>query len=185
MRDERHTGLVLAGGKSRRFGTNKSTYVVDGRRMIDWVVLAVRPLVREVMISVAKEGQVPGGLNGRTVTDALPGLGPLGGIVSGLSEAETPWLLVVACDMPFVTTDALRRLVAACDPEMDAIIATDGDGRRHPLCACFHRSVRRRIDEQIAASELSLHGLLDRIAVREVRLPSEVLRNANRPNDLA
>ncbi|MEX0821297.1 MAG: molybdenum cofactor guanylyltransferase [Rhodothermales bacterium] len=184
MRGGTHTGLVLAGGQSRRFGRDKSTYVVEGRRMIDRVVSAVRPLVLDVMISVAEKGQAPEGLTGRVVTDAVPGLGPLGGIRSGLSETHTPWLLVVACDMPYVTTDALGGLIKACDPGLHAVVATDDDGRRHPLCACFHRSVLRRIDEQVAASELSLHGLLDRLAVREVRLPSEVLRNVNRPRDL-
>jgi len=69
------------------------------------------------------------------VADAVPGAGPLGGLYTALAWAPTPLVVVVACDMPFVTTALLAEL-AALARDADAAVPRSG-GRWHPLCAAY------------------------------------------------
>ena len=130
------TALILAGGKSTRFGADKARYAVEGRAMIERVVAVVAPVAEALLISVGEEGvdyAVPGA---RQVVNRVEGAGPLAGLHAGLAVAETPWLLVVACDMPFITPVVMQALLAARGPNTEAVVARTPDGRYHPLCAC-------------------------------------------------
>ena len=177
------TGVVLAGGHSRRFGSDKSKHVVRGARMIDHVISAVSPLARDVLVSVRMPASMPDGMLARVVVDRVRGRGPLSGLHAALCSCATPWLLVVACDMPNVTSEALGQLVRRCRSGTEAVIAVDRDGRRHPLCACYHRSILGQVEDALISRDHSMHGLLGRLAVRCVALPEEVLRNVNRPDE--
>ncbi len=180
------TGLVLAGGRSTRFGADKAGYAVGGQAMIERVRDAVAAVAAEVWISVAAEGAPPGlPRRARYVRDHYRDAGPLAGLHAGLHALETPWLLAVACDLPFLTPDALRTLLAARTPEADAVVARTPDGRRHPLCACYHARTLPVAAAQLEAGHLALHAFLDRLEnVRYADLPDAPLRNVNTPSDL-
>lgn len=153
--------------------------------MIARVYTAVAPLCAEVLVGVDTPGRtylLPGPT--RFVADRVPGAGPLAGLHAGLAESTTPWLIAIACDLPALTADALRTLVAARSDDADAILAVTPDGRRHPLCACYHRSIASLIAEQLARGHYAMHALLDRLSVREVVVSAEALRNVNTPSDL-
>ncbi|MFQ5572361.1 MAG: molybdenum cofactor guanylyltransferase, partial [Rhodothermales bacterium] len=108
------TGLILAGGQSRRFGSEKARYPVAGRPMMVHVIEAVSSVTAALLLSVREDtaGWLHHAFPGvRTVTDRYDDAGPLAGLHAGLMEATTPWVLAVACDMPFVTADVLRRLL--------------------------------------------------------------------------
>ncbi|RMF52790.1 MAG: molybdenum cofactor guanylyltransferase [Bacteroidetes bacterium] len=184
MKKESVTGLILAGGASRRFGREKARAVVAGRPMIERVYRAVAPVAGTVLLSV-RPGQEDYGLPVRRVEDPVEGAGPLAGLLAGLEAAGTPWLLAVACDLPFLTEAVLRTLLAACRPGVDAVVPRTPDGRRHPLCAAYATTVRPVVAEQLAAGRRALHALLDRLeAVHLIDVPAAPLRNINRPDDL-
>ncbi|QXD16271.1 molybdenum cofactor guanylyltransferase [Rhodocaloribacter litoris] len=184
MEKESVTGLILAGGTGRRFGSDKARAVVAGRPMIERVYRVVAPVAGTVLLSV-RPGQEDYGLPVRRVEDPVEGAGPLAGLLAGLEAAETPWLLAVACDLPFLSEDILRTLLAACRPGLDAVVPRTPDGRLHPLCAAYATTVRPVVAEQLAAGRRALHALLDRLgAVRLVDVPAAPLRNINRPDDL-
>lgn len=177
------TGLILAGGASRRFGQDKARAPVGGRPMVARVHAALAAVTAEVLLSV-RTGDDPYGLPVRVVRDPVPGAGPLAGLVAGLRACRTDWLLVVACDMPLVTPAALAALAGACAPGVQAVVAEAG-GRRHPLCAVYHRAVRPHAEAHLAAGRLALHALLDVLdPVRIVPLPEAAVHNVNRPDDL-
>ena len=178
------SGLILAGGRSRRFGSDKALATLDGLTFIARVYEALAPLCDEVLVGVGTEQRsyaLPG--PARFVRDRAS-IGPLGGLESGLAEAAAPWLLVVTCDLPYLRTDVLRALADARGAAVDAIVGVTPDGRRHPLCSCYHRGVLPMLREQIAGHRLAVHALLDRLAVREVPAPADALRNVNTPADL-
>jgi molybdopterin-guanine dinucleotide biosynthesis protein A len=178
------TGLVLAGGRSRRFGADKARHEVAGRAMIERVAEAVAAVVDDVLISVRVEESfdLP---TARHVVDRYKDAGPLAGLHAGLVAAETPWVLAVACDLPFITPAALRALAAACGPDTAAVVARTPDGRRHPLCACYHQRIVPVIEAHLAAGRLALHALLDRLDhVAYVDLPAGPLKNVNTLSDL-
>lgn len=124
------TGLVLAGGASRRFGEDKARYLVDGASMIERVVRAVSEVVHPVRISIGGDTE-PFQLELEHVRDLTPDAGPLGGLQAGLRRGERRWLLVVACDLPFLTSDVLTSLLDARTSEADATVA------RTPEDACI------------------------------------------------
>ncbi len=178
------TGLILAGGASRRFGTDKARVAVEGRAMIARVFEAVSAVTDEVLVSV-REGGGDYGLAARVVEDAVPGAGPLAGLEAGLRACRTPWLLVVACDMPFLTAEALDAVTRQRAPGLDAVVAQTPDGRLQPLCACYSAAILPVVEAQLRSGRRSMRGLLERLgAVRVAPLPEAPRRNVNRPGDL-
>ena len=179
------TGLILAGGASRRFGADKARAAVEGRTMIARVFEAVSAVTEEVLVSVREGGEDYGLPGVRVVEDAVPGAGPLAGLEAGLRACRTPWLLVVACDMPFLTPDALEAIKRRRAPGLDAVVAQTPDGRLQPLCACYATRILPVVEARLRSGRRSMRGLLERLgAVRVAPLPEAPLRNVNRPGDL-
>lgn len=180
------TGLILAGGQSRRFGSEKAWHLVDGKPMIAWVQEAVSAVADSVLISVGSAAEVVRFERyGPCVIDQYADCGPLAGIHAGWQQTSTDWLLVAGCDMPFLTPDALRRLLQAAHTTSDIIVAEDDAGRCHPLCACYHRRTAQLLQEHLDQKRLALFDLLNQLSVvQTVLLPSRSLRNINRPDDL-
>lgn len=180
------TGLILAGGYSRRFGREKAWHLVQGKPMIAHVLDAVSTVVDDIQISVRSLQQATRFERyGSCVVDLYPNHGPLAGIHAGWQQTTTDWLLVVGCDMPFLTSDALRLLLDVAGTTTDAVVGQDADGRLHPLCACYHRRTLPVVTERLAQRQLALTDVLASFqTVRTVCLPSGVLRNINRMRDL-
>ncbi|HET6569302.1 MAG TPA: molybdenum cofactor guanylyltransferase [Rhodothermales bacterium] len=178
------TGLILAGGESRRFGSDKARHVVAGRPMIAHVYETLEPVVERVLVSVRTPG-ADTGLPVEHVCDRYPATGPLAGLHAGLLRCPTPWLLAVACDMPFLTEDVLRTLLAARLNADGPVVARGPDGHLHPLCALYPRDVIGEVEAALNAQRHALHALLSRTApVTEIPVPADPLRNVNQPQDL-
>ncbi|WP_103029231.1 molybdenum cofactor guanylyltransferase [Salinibacter altiplanensis] len=182
------TGLVLAGGQSRRFGTDKARHRVDGRPMIARVYATVRAVARPVWVSVQRAGDryddvLPEGV--RHVTDSQPETGPLAGLLAGSRAAETTWLLAVSCDLPYLTADVLRSLLDARVPSVDVVVPETPDGRCHPLCALYRQPTVEPVIETLLAEERrAVRALLHRLNTDQISVPAAPLRNVNRKDDL-
>lgn len=180
------TGLILAGGRSRRFGSEKAWHLVDDKSMLARVHEAVSAVADTVFISVRDETQAARcETYAPCVIDQYTTHGPLAGIHAGWQQAHTDWLLVVGCDFPFLTAAALRNLLDGQHPNLDAIVAQDKTGHLQPLCACYHRRTVPIITEHLTSRRLALFGFLDSlIPVHTVPFPMGTLRNINHPRDL-
>ena len=179
------TGLILAGGRSRRFGGDKARHLVDGRAMIEHVVEAVAAVVDFFLISVGEDGAAVELPSIRQVVDRYEDAGPLAGLHAGLTAAATPWVLAVACDMPFITPAVLQALLDARGPDVAAVVARTPEGRLHPLCACYHQDTLPVVEAHLESGTLAMHALLDQLDnVEYVDLPGGPLRNVNRVSDL-
>lgn len=176
-------GVILAGGSASRFGGSKASFPIEGRTMLARVHDALSPLVPRILVSVGRLEQAPEGLE--IVVDNYPDRGPLAGIDAAMAAADSSWILVVACDMPYVTADILRLLLEARSESLDAVIASDSAGRLHPLCACYRTSVRATVHDRLERGLLSMYGLIESLPnVLEVHLPDAVLVNVNEKPDL-
>jgi molybdopterin-guanine dinucleotide biosynthesis protein A len=184
MKAQDVTGLILAGGESRRFGSDKALHLVDGRPMIEHVYNVVTGVVGDVFISVS-DPSVNTGLPAEHLPDIYPDAGPLAGMHAGLLRCRSPWLLAAACDMPFLTADVLGLLLAARTGTMGPVVARSSDGQLHPLCALYPRDMLIYVEAALAARRFALHALLERASfVTEVAVPANAVRNINRPQDL-
>jgi molybdopterin-guanine dinucleotide biosynthesis protein A len=184
------SALVLAGGASRRMGRNKVWLEFGGQSLLQRAIekaRAVRP--RELFIS-GRAGEDYSPLGGRVLYDHVPGLGPLGGLERGLEECSTERLLVVPVDLPFLTADFLRRLVAKCGPRPGLVPKLRGQWE--PLVAIYPKSCLGWLREaltrrQLAASDFAA-ACWRRRAVNVLRVPAAEARcfvNWNTPEDVA
>jgi len=171
------TAAILAGGKSSRMGADKALLSFRGKPMISAVVDAARPIATELFV-VVDEGQPYHALGLTTVPDVYRGRGPLGGLHAALSASRAEATLLLACDIPLVSTALLRHL-AACSSDAPARVV-EIDGRIHPLCAVYDRRCLPVIEQLIADDRLAMAGLLD--AVRAQRVPITPDLPLYRPN---
>ena len=187
-------GAILAGGGATRFGGKaKGLELVGGERILDRLVDAFTAALGGPPLLVANApdaGTWRPDL--RTVADARPGLGALGGIYTAVVEAPAP-VVCVAWDMPFVSESLIRALAAGLESH-DAVLPQSG-GRRgmEPLCAAYGSACRDAIADSLAAGDLRAIGFHDRIRVgilplAEVRAladPDLLFFNVNTADDLA
>jgi len=190
MRREDVTALILAGGKATRLGgVDKRAIVIDGRTIFERQVEALRPCVAEIIVSSPRAA---GGY--RTVVDAAADLGPLAGIAAGLAAAATPWLFVLAGDMPHVHRALIDLVLSRGDAEADAVGIRIG-GRPEPLCTALRVVVWRPIvADRITKRHLKASSLLtdedvrvrwiEEADVRAIDPLLRVLHNVNAPHDL-
>jgi len=133
------TALILAGGASSRMGgIDKGLVDVAGHPLVEHVAARLSPQVAGVLISANRNLPLWRRYGWPVLTDAAPaGRGPLAGILAGLEQCPTDWLLVVPCDAPALPQDLAARLAAA-DPSRPLRVAHAG-GDWQPVCALLHR----------------------------------------------
>jgi molybdenum cofactor guanylyltransferase len=166
---ERIAGLLLCGGKSRRMGRDKALLSLPhegGERLIERVERALSAVASEILLATSRPGPYAF-LGRRHVPDAVEGAGPLAGLVSGLGALSAYDIVLVApCDVPFLTSEGLRRIAAAlaASPGSDAAIprAPDGD---EPLLAAYRPRAVRALQEALLAGERKVSAALSRLPV--------------------
>lgn len=184
------TALILAGGRATRLGgVDKRTLQIDGASIFDRQCAVLAPLCAEILVSTP--GAAPGY---RTVADLVPGGGPLAGIAAGLAHATTPWLLVVAGDMPHLSAPVLGLLLDAAGADVDAVGIRIGALPEPLLCLYRVAAVRPRVAARLAAGRLKASALLtdeglvvawaDEAQVRAIDPDLRALTNINSPADL-
>jgi molybdopterin-guanine dinucleotide biosynthesis protein A len=183
------TGVILAGGRSRRMGgQDKGLLCIDGRPLVVQVIDAVRPQVGSLLINANRNLDRYRALGYPLVTDLLEGyLGPLAGMASAMQATVTPYCLFVPCDSPLVPSDLCARLYHDLEAAgADVSVAHDGH-RMHPVLALLRRALlpdlldylgkgRRKTGAWYREHRLVLSDFSDR---------PEGFLNINRAEDLA
>ena len=178
-------GFVLTGGRSSRFGSDKALHVVDGLPMALHVARALRTCTRSVTL-VGDPGR-HASLGLPVVPDRIADAGPLGGIVTALSGAESPWILVVACDMPQLTAPPLQRLLrAASSSQAAAVLPRTPDLRIQPLCAAYSKHSYGPLRNALRSGIRKVMEAVERIAWEPLDYrDAGPFANVNRLTDLA
>jgi len=128
----RFDAFILAGGASRRMGTDKSQLLLEGQTFTERIADTLLQ-VSSIVTIVGREIDHPR-LN--STPDIYPQWGALGGVHAALAAARTEWCLVVACDLPFVTADLFTRM-ATLRENHEAVVPIQQDGRPQPLCSLY------------------------------------------------
>jgi molybdenum cofactor guanylyltransferase len=162
------TGVVLAGGRSSRMGSDKAALVLDGRPLLARVVERLRLALGSVIV-IGPERLAALQPGAPIIPDARPGLGPLGGLATALETAQTDWVFLVACDMPFIQPALVRYMATlALAASEDEAVAIRSPGGLEPLHAAYRRGVTPVIARTFAAPHPSMRGLLRHLRVIEV-----------------
>ena len=160
--------IVVAGGRSARFGRDKLSEPLDGRPLLHHAIAAVRTLTDSVVVVAAHDAapRIPAGVS--VVRDDRPFEGPLVGLAAGLAASPVDRVIVVGGDMPTLVPAVLGRLLdALLGDATAAILETDGARAILPLAlrtSAADAAVRRLVD----AGERRLGALLDVLQVRVV-----------------
>ena len=211
------TAAILAGGQARRLGGgDKSSLRVGADSILERQLAVLRTLTPHILIigsaSAKASADKSGGAkasasvsaderrfamaaagtartNVRIVDDCIPGAGALGGLYTALVEAPTEQVLVIACDMPFISAPFLTAL-AGFGAGVDAAVPRDGGGV-HPLCASYQRRIAPRLKARIDAGMLRITDALYDLEVRDIGCDElapfdpdgRLLLNVNTPAD--
>ena len=159
------TASVLAGGLSRRMGTNKALIPIDGETIIARSVRVLKDEFNEVNI-IANDPLLYDGLDVRVYTDIIKGAGSLGGVYTALFHSKYDHVFVTACDMPFLNMEVARKVARAIDV-YDAVVPFLG-GRLHPLHAVYSKRCLKTIEAMIKDGNLRITELFDRIKTQRL-----------------
>ena len=183
------TGVILAGGKSSRFGRNKALVEFQGIRLIERVVRTLRPIFRHLIL-ITNTPHEYGYIGLPAYEDLVKGIGPLGGIYTGLKVISDETGFFVACDMPFLNSELINHTIKIREG-FDAVIPRI-NWKVEALHALYSRKCLSAIKEMIDSKEYQIIKFFNKINVRyieeeEIRLIDPKLRsfyNINRPDEL-
>lgn len=183
------SAFIIAGGKSRRFGSDKTLYEYQGKPLIRRVYDAVRPLFERVSI-IADDAEKFSFLGLNVYPDLIQGQGPIGGIHTALKNSSGGRAFIFAADMPFLKSDFIEYMAGL--PDYYDIIVPAPDGFFEPLHAVYSASLIPVIEEMIASGIVKISSLFERENVRlvgddEILYYDETCRmfaNINRIDDI-
>lgn len=156
------SGVVLAGGRSERFGTDKALVEIHGEKLIERVLRTLDSACEEVFVSANTQDYAY--LGYPVVEDAHRGAGPLGGIESALRNSSHEKIVVVACDMPFVKPEFIRLLWGESEG-VDVVMPRTNDGLE-PLCALYSKTCLPLIERNIHHSRFKVIDFLPEVRTR-------------------
>ena len=181
-------GVIIAGGRSMRMGSEKALVPVGGRRLIDRVVAHVTPQVARLVINTNGDGRQIPGLDFVLIPDIRTGIGtPLAGLHAGLHWARQEnfdALLSVPCDCPFLPEDLVTRLARSGER---AVIAKSGD-QDHVLTGLWSSALADLIDQVLSEGRRRVKDWVHdcgAVAVDWPSTPYDPFMNVNTPEDLA
>ena len=180
---------VLVGGKSRRYGRNKALEIFQGERLIDRQLRKVQSMFTEVLVITNELGDYLH-LEVTLLRDVIPGLGPLGGIYTGLLFAQGKSVFVTACDMPFLQPAVVKHMVQL-SRNNDVVVPQKREGLE-PLHAIYSARCLPHIKKMLERGKLQVVSFFP--AVKVCRLSQEELQkldphglsffNINTPDDM-
>ncbi len=120
------------------------------------------------------------------IPDQISGAGPLGGIVAALANAGSPWILIVACDMPKLSAAPLASLLdLAVRSNVRAILPRTPDGRLQPLCAAYSKTALDPLASALRGGTRKVTEAIQNISWRALDMDDATpFVNVNRPSDL-
>jgi len=161
-----YTAIILAGGKSSRFGTDKTLLKINDELIIESIINKCKTLFSEIIVvsnQLNKFG-IPGA---REVSDIYPGYGPLGGIHAGLSQADGQVCFVSACDMPLFYLPLVEYILSEADG-FDIVVTKESNGHLQPLFAVYKKSLLPKVEKLLLENKSCILNLFDIANVRYI-----------------
>jgi molybdenum cofactor guanylyltransferase len=163
-------GFILVGGASSRMGADKSQLLLGGKTSVSLIAEAIRRVTSHVSLVGIDADATDASF--KSIPDLQDRWGPLGGIQAALHAGETDYCLIVACDLPFLTSELfahLLHLTSEQDGTFEAVVPLQSDGRPQPLCAVYKREpCLTAAEKSIALGEHTPRAMLDKVKTRYV-----------------
>jgi molybdopterin-guanine dinucleotide biosynthesis protein A len=183
------TGVILAGGRGRRMGgRDKGLASLSGRPLIEHMITALRPQTSGLIIIANRNLSSYRRYGYPVAADSLSGyLGPLAGMLTGLQQAATEWVLVVPCDVPGLPADLVRRMMAAIGSSSAEICIAHDGLRTHPVIALINRGLEASLRDHVLAGNRRVEDwvMSRKVVIADFTDIGGAFRNLNREDDLA
>lgn len=184
------TGLILAGGKNSRMGTNKAFLKIDGVRLIDRTLNIYRQLFTEIIVVTNDPLPYLEFPDAAIVTDIYKDKGPLGGLYTGLYYTKTERAFACPCDMPFLNRDFILHMIGLSD-KYDVVVPEVAEGYQ-ALHAIYSRNCLASIKRLLLADKLKVTGFYRDMRVLTVgeeetkpfNRDGRLFHNINTPDDI-
>ncbi|MCX8125108.1 MAG: molybdenum cofactor guanylyltransferase [Spirochaetes bacterium] len=182
--------FILAGGKSSRFGSDKTLHQFGGKPLIEHVTDRLQGLFHSISI-VANDSNKYNYLAIPVYSDIIPGLGPLGGIYTALQRSATYYIFVCAADMPFLNQEFITFMLQI--PRIYDCIIPRWKGNTEPLHAIYSKRCIPHIETLIQNKTYKISYLFEKVVMRYIdddelivytEDPSQLFYNINRPGDI-
>ena len=184
------TGVILAGGQSSRFGSNKAFALLHGKPLIQHVADTLSSVFNDCLLVTNTPGHYDF-LNIPMVRDRYQDMGPLAGIHAALRHTGKSWIFVVGCDMPAVTPDLVAFLCSFVQEDYEAVIPWRKTGAE-PLCGLYNKTALAKIEQYLKGGGSKVKEMLEKLEVRKIKEQEllqgiddlQVFYNVNREQDL-
>ncbi len=172
MNSNKHiTGIILAGGKSSRIGSDKGFLLLNEKAFIQHIIDALQPLVNDIIIvSNNPDYDV---FKQKRVNDIIENAGPLAGIYTGLHHSNTENNLVLSCDVPLINTETLKKLTTNIEEHID-VIQLESKGKTMPLIAMYKTHCKNKFFELLQQGEKRLRFAVKQCKVKTITLNTEL-----------
>ena len=181
------TGIVLAGGRSRRMGTDKSMMMLNGKSMIEYSIDALKPLCNKVVIS--SNNFIYDFTGCEVWPDELPDQAPMVGIYSCLKRSKTDINIILSCDMPLMSASVLEFLLSNSSNH-EITVPIHKDGFIEPLCGIYKQSSMKVLKDFIDDDNFRLNECIRAASHHLISIGSEfpflsenMFLNINTPDD--
>ncbi|MEI4799726.1 molybdenum cofactor guanylyltransferase [Bacillus sp. FJAT-51639] len=176
-------GIVLAGGRSSRFGEPKALANWQGKTFIEHSIEALKEVVTDMVVISHSDitDELSHMLNVPVIEDLAlyKGNGPLAGLVTGMGYVSADWYIVAPCDTPNVSKEWALELIERAEEAYEAIVPL-AEGRKQPLLALYHYKVKEKIERLLKEEKRSMQGLLSQCNVQYVTVTeTDIFVNVN------
>jgi molybdopterin-guanine dinucleotide biosynthesis protein A len=161
------TGVILAGGQSSRFGSNKALALFKGKPLIQHVADSMAAVFSECLLATNSPDQYEFLLM-ESISDLFQGMGPLAGIHAALHHTDNQWVFVIGCDMPTVSPEVIKTLCSFTGEQYEAVIPWPEKGAE-PLCGLYHKAALKKVELQLKRERPMVKELLGMLNVRKVK----------------
>ena len=185
MIDKKHiTGIILAGGKSQRMGTDKGLILWNNKPFIQHIIKALTPITSKTIIVSNNKKHDAFGLT--RIEDLIKNAGPVAGIYSGLKTSKTTYNLVLSCDIPLINTKILKQLIINMDEDID-IVQIESKKQTMPLIALYKKHCETIFYQLLQEGERRLKVVVNTCKVKTIILDDNLnayTKNINTPEQL-
>lgn len=190
------TGIILAGGLSRRFGGggDKFQNKLSGRPLLEWVVERARPQVGTLILNANSDADQFDHYNLPVIADVIQGYaGPLAGVLTGMewvraNQSDRDWIATFPADAPFIPTDMVDLLLDRAEQDKSEIACAASGGWSHPVCGLWRVELADQLRQAIEIEDMRKTDLwTSRYKLSTIEFstdPFDPFYNVNQPSDL-
>ena len=185
-------GTVLAGGKSQRFGEDKSQVKLNGKLLIDYILSEIVNEFKEILVVTNNQIAFHKSKKISTIKDFKKGQGPLGGVLSAMKWAKEKnsnykWISTFPVDTPFFKKEILKKFLSEINLEESKLFFIKSNNTRHNIFGMWSIDLMKKLEEDLNKGHKKVETWANSIGVKIINMEfmyEDPFFNINTKDDL-